>query len=77
MNMLGLTVASAIAILQAVPQVVAALPEFKTLWDRIVDSFDGEATQADLQAAYEAAIAGAANQHQTFQDIVARHGGGG
>lgn len=70
-----ITVAAALAILQAVPQVIAALPEFKALWDRIVGSFDSETTQADLKAAYDMAIRDAGVQHNAFQDIVRRHGG--
>lgn len=73
--MLGLTVAGAIAILEAVPQVVAALPEFKSLWDRIVGSFSDKSSQDDLKTAYEAAIDDAQDQHAKFQEIVSRHSG--
>jgi xanthine dehydrogenase iron-sulfur cluster and FAD-binding subunit A len=68
-----ITVAAALAILQAAPKVVAQLPELVQLWQRIVGSFDKEATQSDLKAAYDAAISDAGHAHQTLQDIVARH----
>lgn len=73
MALIALT--TALSFLEAAPKVLAALPEFKELWDRIVDSFDGEAEQADLKAAYDQAISDAGTQHASFQDIVRRHGG--
>lgn len=74
--MLGLTVATALQFLQAAPKVIAALPEFKTMWDRVVDSFDDKAEQADLKVAYDNAISDAEHAHTNLQDIVRRHSGG-
>lgn len=68
-------ITQALALLQAAPKVVAALPEFKSLWDRIVGTFTDPGEQADLQAAYEHAISDAGNAHTQLQDIVRRHGG--
>lgn len=66
-------VAWALGLLQAVPKVVAAAPDFKHLWDQLVDTFDGNADQQDLKDAYDAAISDAADAHEDLQDIVARH----
>jgi ABC-type transporter Mla subunit MlaD len=69
--MLGIT--WALGLLQAVPKVVAAAPDFKKLWDQLVDTFDGEASQQELKDAYAAAISDAADAHEDLQEIVARH----
>lgn len=71
--MLGVT--WALELLQAVPKVVAAAPDFKRLWDQLVGTFAGAATQQDLKDAYIAAISDAADAHEDLQEIVARHGG--
>ena len=67
----------ALDLLQAVPQVVAAAPDFKNLWDQLVGSFDKDADQQDLKDAYAAAISDAADAHADLQEIVARHSSGG
>jgi hypothetical protein len=68
--MLGM--AWALKLLQAVPQVVAAAPDFKHLWDELVGTFKPH-EQQDLKDAYTAAISDAADAHQDLQEIVARH----
>jgi hypothetical protein len=65
----------ALGLLQAVPKVVAAAPEFKHLWDQLVDTFAGHPAQQDLKDAYAAAVSEAADAHDDLQEIVARHGG--
>lgn len=62
-----------LSLLQAVPQAVAAAPDFKHLWDQAVATFHGHPAQADLKAAYDAAISDAADAHDDLQEIVARH----
>jgi hypothetical protein len=71
-----ISMSQALSMLQAVPKVVAALPEFGSLWSRIVSTFTDGAQQADLQAAYTHAISDAENAHTQLQDIVSRHSGG-
>lgn len=68
-----LSVSWALKLLQIVPKAIAAAPEFKHLWDQLVHTFDGNASQQDLKAAYEAAISDAADAHEDLQEIVARH----
>jgi len=70
-----LSISWALGLLQAVPQAVAAAPDFKKLWDQLVATFDGKPEQQDLKDAYEAAISDAADAHADLQEIVARHGG--
>lgn len=70
-----LSVASALSLLNAAPKVLAALPEFKALWDRIISSFDDDNSQEVLKNAYEVAMSDAENAHTQLQDIVRRHGG--
>jgi hypothetical protein len=70
-----ISMTAALALLQAAPKVIAALPEFASLWQRITGTFSDPAQQADLQAAYAAAISEAEQSHNTLQDIVRRHGG--
>jgi ABC-type transporter Mla subunit MlaD len=60
-------------LLQAVPQAVAAAPDFKRLWDQAVATFHGHPAQQDLKDAYAAAVSDAADAHQDLQEIVARH----
>ena len=67
-----ITLASALSFLPVVGPVVAALPEFKKLWDEIVSTFDGS-DQQTLQQAYDLAISEAADAHQDLQDLVAQH----
>lgn len=67
------SVAWALGLLQVVPKVVAAAPEFKRLWDQLVNTFDKDADQQDLKDAYTAAIDDAADAHMDLQEIVARH----
>ena len=62
-----------LGLLQAVPKVVAAAPDFKRVWDQMVDTFDGKAEQSDLKDAYAAAISDAADAHADLQEIVARN----
>lgn len=68
-----LSVGTLLQLLQAVPKAVAAEAEFKRVWGDIVAAFDGHRSQAELQAAYDAAISDAADAHQDLQEIVARN----
>lgn len=68
-----LSVAWGLQLLQAVPKVVAAAPDFKRLFDQFVGTFKSSADQQDLKDAYAAAISDAADAHEDLQDIVARH----
>ena len=63
----------ALGLLQVVPKAVAAAPEFKKLWDELVTTFDGNASQQDLKDAYDAATSDAADADADLQDIIARH----
>jgi ABC-type transporter Mla subunit MlaD len=68
-----ITIAWALQLLQAVPQVVAAAPNFKRLWDELVHTFHGNPAQQDLKDAYAAAISDAADANADLQEIIARH----
>jgi ABC-type transporter Mla subunit MlaD len=68
----SITMGLALQLLQAVPKVVAAAPDFKRVFDSIVATFSG-AEQDDLKAAYDAAISDAADAHQDLQEIVDRN----
>ncbi len=68
-----ISIAWALQLLQAVPQVVAAAPDFKKLWDQLVNTFDGDASQDELKAAYEAAISDAKDAHDVLDEIVRRN----
>lgn len=63
----------ALGLLQAVPKVVAAAPQFKHIWDQLVETFHGDPAQQDLKDAYAAAISDAADAHTDLQEIVARN----
>lgn len=56
--------------LPAVGPVVAALPEFKSIWDQIVGTF-GEKDQATLKEAYADAIADNDEGHARLQEKLA------
>lgn len=62
-------------LLPAVGPVVAALPEFKKIYDGIVGTFSSDTDQQTLKDAYETAISGAADAHADLQDLVRQHGG--
>lgn len=72
---MALPIAWGLQLLQVVPKVVAAAPEFKRLFDQFVATFENDATQADLKAAYDAAISDAADANMDLEEIIARHGG--
>lgn len=65
------TIALALELLQAVPKVVAAAPQFLKVWGQLVDTFDKDTDQQTLKDAYALAISDAADAHQDLQDIVA------
>lgn len=67
-----MNIASILALLPKVGPVVAALPEFKRLFDELVGAFDSKADQDDLRAAYELAIDEAAEAHAELSALVAR-----
>jgi hypothetical protein len=60
-------------LLPAVGPVVAALPEFRKIYDGIVQTFDSATDQQTLMDAYDTAISGAADAHQDLQDLVRQH----
>ena len=60
-------------LLQVVPQVAAAAPAFKELFDQFVGTFDKDADQQELKDAYEIAISDAADAHEDLQAIVDRN----
>lgn len=66
-------IAWALQLLQVVPKVVAAAPDFKHLWDQLVATFDGHQSQQDLKDAYTAAVSDAADADMDLQEIIARH----
>ena len=45
--------ATILAALKVVPVAVAALPEFKKMFDDMVDTFDGQDDQETLKSAYD------------------------
>lgn len=59
-------------LLQIVPQVTLALPEFKALWDQFRGGLK-PADQETAKRAYELAISEAADAHEDLQDLVAQH----
>jgi ABC-type transporter Mla subunit MlaD len=61
----------ALELLQAVPKVVAAAPQFVKIWDQLVDTFDKDTDQQTLKDAYALAISDAADAHSDLQDLVA------
>ncbi len=65
-----ITVAWALELLRAVPQVVAAAPDFKRLWDQLSDTFDSDTDQQTLQEAYDLALSDAADANQDLDDLV-------
>lgn len=67
------TLSTILALLPKLAPAVAALPEFKRLFDQLVATFDSEADQAELRAAYELAIDDAEDAHGKLAAIVARH----
>lgn len=67
--MTKLNISTLLNLLPVVGPVVAALPEFKKLWDEASAAF-GHADQATLKTAYADALAGAATQHAATQATV-------
>lgn len=65
-----LNVAWALSLLKVVPQVVAAAPEFKRLYDQLVASFDKDADQETLQRAYDLALSDAEDAHDDLDELV-------
>lgn len=51
------TTSAVLALLSKVPAVVAALPEFKAVFDQIVATFKNPGEQEQLRASYAEAIA--------------------
>lgn len=68
-----LTVSWALQLLQAIPKVAAAAPEFKHLYDQLVNSFDKSSDQQTLRDAYELALSDAADAHVDLQDLVTQN----
>jgi len=68
-----LTVGLALKALQSVGPVIAALPEFKKLFDAAVSTFDKNADQETLRRAYDLAVDGAADAHADLQKLVAEN----
>lgn len=64
----------ALNLLQLVPKAVAASGDFKHLWDQLVATYDGNASQDDLKAAYNAAVSDAADADMDLQEVLQRHG---
>ena len=71
MNKINLS--SMLGLLPVVGPIIAALPQFKTLWDEVAATFDGHADQETLKTAYATAISGADDAHEQLQVIVAEH----
>lgn len=63
----------ALGLLQAVPKVVAAAPQFIKLWDQLVTTFDPGTDQATLKEAYDLAMSDAADANQDLIELVARN----
>lgn len=61
-------------VLPAIGPVMAALPEFKQLFDEVKATLSTH-DQEVAQNAYDLAITRAGNAHTQLQDLVRRHGG--
>ena len=61
--------ATLLALLPKIGPVIAALPEFKRLFNEVVAAFD-TLDQAELRAAYELALSNAADAHDKLQALV-------
>lgn len=56
--------------LQAIGPITAALPEFKALYDQIVETFKGDADQATLKRAYDELMAENSGGHVRLQEML-------
>lgn len=67
------SIAWALSLLQVVPKAVAAAPDFKRLYDQLVETFDGHTSQQELKDAYAAATSDAADADADLQEIIERN----
>lgn len=68
-----ITIAWALALLEVVPKLTIALPEFKKLWDELIVTFSKSTDQQTLQQAYDLALSDAADAHADLQTLIAEH----
>lgn len=65
-------IASILNLLNAVGPITAALPEFKSVYDDIVKTFDSKTDQNTLKAAYAASVKDNEEGHAELQQLLAQ-----
>lgn len=68
-----INLATMLGFLPVVGPAVAALPEFKKLWDTLAATFDKNADQQVLKDAYATAVSGAHDANDQLQALVQQH----
>ena len=68
-----ISLTSLLGLLPVVGPVVAALPQFKAIYDELTATFSSHSDQKTLKDAYAVAVSGAADAHNDLQDIITRN----